>query len=1015
MKKIILSCLGIITIISNSYAGPQSIAGKALLLTDKIALNKGKEYSILAAPSGTFSWQDTTPYTHPDYVNLYFPYASPASISSIKFKTVYDSILDGELQARVDGKWQTLSKIKSTVKDRNKIFRIKLAKPVETKHLRLVIKQVSNIDHDILKIVDWDIEGKVPNQKILFNPKDLNLSCEAKDNVFDLPDSGKIQMLLKNTGQKDFQGKVVVKWETYNGFSTGVPDSTYGIDLAPGKEKNMELDFSLKRQGCYRATAYIYSQDRIMLAAKRIVFGLRDKQLFENAEVAEFPNDEEGAMPSLDERYRKNSTLWGADITQSSLGLRIPGELFFQKVSDAGGEILMSYLRYSEFEPLPGVYNFDVFDHLVRNARKYKLGLNMGLWWWDFRGPTQFWLEDERKLKEDGTHGKGWEGIYSNFSSKFKKHSKRAVELMVKRYKNCPEVWLWHPHPYGAVDHDGHGLKDYHPEALQQWAEYLNKKYKDIAALNKAYNADFADFSAVPVPTSSYEKLRQEGKLKESTRVLNYEKDWLDWLDFYHQNLLDMRVEMMKIVRKYDSKRGIGGVNATGGVGKADETLKAMVDHDAFYGDQGLNTNHLVRRLVAKQQYGLKLRHEDHSPLTIGRGKFNNKTIIDHSDWLVFQCTFLGLEHFNYVFTVWDNSPFWNRVFANPRAKKIVKEASKTDFVERKVAYLHSFLTDTLEGKYDYQGISIYRWWLMNGFSEAMMEPGNYFEIMSLGGNLSRLKDMKLAIDDSSRVMSKSAMNKMVSFVENGGKLVLFAASGEKLVDQEGDFELLKRLKYGDTNGLTRRELNSANLIFSNNNGVFRRTVSIPVNFWCGLNVPQGGKALGYIDEKVGAVSWPHGKGEVVLIAGLPGAIPESLGLDLFEKFKASGKKKFKNFSQVWGNAQRELGQITEMLTVDLAEWAGVPLQFQLNTDFLAGLKVKDGVRYIYMYNKGPDQIPVLRIDLPKGNYQVTCQTLSDSIELGKHKSVDIAAPGIRLPKLNSKRFMMVKIIPEKK
>lgn len=1013
MKKFIFTGFLIVAVLGNLSAAPQRITGKALLLTDKIALNNGKEYPILAPPSAENGWEDTTPFTTPDYVDLYFPFAAPAQISSVKFKTIFDSILAGELQAIVDGQWQTLSKLESTVKDRNKVFNISLAKPILTNHLRLVINDVSNIDHDVLKIVDWNIEGEIPQQPALFDSKDLVLDCAAEDNVFDLPDSAKIQMLLKNSSLQDFKGKVEVKWETYNGFATGVPNNAYDIDLAPGKDQKIELGFAFKQQGCFRATAYLYTQDgKIMLAAKRIMFGLRDKKLFEAGEIAEFMPQPEKVV-SLDERYRKNSTLWGADITQSNLGNRIPGEFFFKKISDAGGELVMSYLRYSEFEPLPGVYNFDSFDNLIRNARKYNLGLNMGLWWWDFRGPTQFWLADERKQHEGGKFGTGWEGIYSMFSPKFRQHAARAVELMIKRYQNCPEVWLWHPHPYGAVDHDGHGLKDFHPEALKQWTAYLKNKYQDIAALNKAYNANYADFAAVPVPTSEYEKLRKEGKLQESTRVLNYSRDWLDWLDFYHQNLLDMRNGMMDIVRKNDTKRGIGGVNATGGVGKADETFKSLADHHAFYGDQGLNINHQVRRLVAKRQYGLKLRHEDIAPVTIGRN-FDENNIIDRCDWDLFQCTFLGLEHFNYVFAVWDNSPFWDRVYANPRAKSIVKESSKADFVERKVAYLHSFQTDTLEGKYDYQGISIYRWWLMNGFSYAMMEPGNFFEIMSLGGDLYKLKNMKLAIDDSSRVMPEASVNEIVDFVQNGGKLVLLAASGEKTVGQDGDFELLKRLGYGDTSGLKDRELNSANLIFNNDNGVFRKTISIPVNFWCGLTVPKDGKALGYIGEKVGAVSWPHGKGEVVLLAGLPGAIPESLGLDLFEKFQASGKKEYKHVWKVWNNAERELGQITEMLTVDLAEWAGVPPQFKLNSDFSACLKAKGDTRLVYMYNQGPDQVPVLRIDLPEGKYHLVSETPTETVDLGAHKSEDISAPGIRLPKLDSKRFVMVRLTPVK-
>lgn len=998
MLKIVLCLVSLTGILSTVYA--ENISNYVMILRDERLVNNGKAFELLKPANAVPFWQNKFPMSGKAELNIWFPVSEPVMLSSIRAESRYEKATAAMLSSNGQ-------KFKFIHKSGNLEFYLK--PPLSTNALRFDLTNISNYDHGVLTYSDAKSPGK-----LLYKNDDIKLKCAAKFNVFDLTDPIKLEVQVSDSIKLVKKFKLFMDMRTFQGTIVKQKSEIKYFSLVKKNKLKIPFEFLYNRQGPYFVTVHLYDDERkILLSAKRIIIGIRNPELLSKGNVKEFKSLSKDEIISIDERLKRNSTIWSADATQGVTGRgRQPGEVYFKKIKSGGGEMLMSYLRYSDFEPLPGVYNFEYFDHMVKNAGKHGLGLNLGLWWWDFRGPTQYWLSNEHKLKKDGSIGKGWDGIYSLFSSKFNKHATRAVELMIKRYRNCPEVWLWHPHPYGAVDHDGHGVKDYHPQALKAWHKYLKTKYKTISSLNQVYNTNYKNWTLIQIPESNYEKLRKADKLAESTRTLNYNQTWLDWLDFYHQSLLDMRINMMKIVRKYDNKRGIGGVNATGGVGKANETFKSMADYNAFYGDQGLNINHQVRRLVAKQQYGLKLRHEDIIPVTIGRRGLTKEKIIDRTDWLAFQCTFLGLEHFNYVFTAWTNSPFWDRFFANPISKRLVKESSKAKLVERKLVYLHSFLTDTIEGKYNYQGISIYRWWLMNGFSYAMLSPGNYFEILSLGGNLSRLQDMKLAIDDSSRVMRSSTVNTLCEFVKNGGKLVLLAASGEKTVDEKGDFQLLRRLGYGDTSKLNVRNLNSATLTFNKNNGVFRKTVTIPVNFWCGLNVPKGGKALGYIGEKIGAVVWPYGKGEIVLIGGLPGAIPESLGLDLYEKFKASKKKKYTHVWKVWSNGERELAFITTMLTKDLAEWVSIPPQFYLNEDFNACLKIKGNTRLIYMYNQGSAQIPVFRMKLTNGKYRITCETLTQKYNLGVHGFESLFAPGISMPELKSKRFMMLRIEP---
>ena len=669
--------------------------------------------------------------------------------------------------------------------------------------------------------------------------------------------------------------------------------------------------------------------------------------------------------------------------------------------------MLMTFLRYSDFEPLPGVYNFEYYDHMVRYADRYGLGLEAGLWWWDFQGPTQYWLNDERIRKRDGSTGKGWAGIYSLHSKKFRKHAFRAVELLVKRYIDCPEIWMWHPHPYGAVDHDGHGIYDFHPQALKNWSEFLKKKYKTIAKLNHVYGSKYKVWNAVPVPAPLYEAHDKRKDFKAMVSVVDTRPQWLDWLDFYHQGLLDFRVNMMKLVRKYDNKRGISGVSATGGVGKADLTFKKTAEYDGFYGDQGLNILHHVRRLIAKRRYGLRLRHEDIAPVTVGRRGLTAETIVDRANWNMFQISLLGAEHFNYVFTAWTNSPYWDQVFANPRAKRLVKQSSKAKLISRKVGYTHSFKTDILAGKYDYQGISIYRWWMMNGFSKALLFPGNFFEMFSDGCDLSEVDNMKVMIDDGSRVITPEAKDKLISFVKNGGKLVLLVTSGERTLGSSKKYELLQALGYKNTVGLLQRKYNSAMLVFSKNNPVFGRTVSLPLHNRAILNVPEKGIILGRVGTDVGAVVWPCGKGQVVLIGGMPGSITEDRIQTLWSGKSKAEKKKA---GPLWADAERELGSIATDITRDVAEWADVPAQFSLPDRFRSCIKQDGDKLLVYIYNNGPADRGVLRIPNLKGNYKVSVETLNKEYKLGTYNAEKISIPGISLPLLGKWRYMVVRL-----
>ncbi len=993
MIKVFMAGLLLVTMAA-PLVRADNITAKARIPRDMREVNQGRAYDIFLPANARPEWRNMQPMTGRVSFRLYFPVAGDVTVKSIKAASRYESA-KVMLLASKKGKLEKLGQ-------KNKL-NFNLKSPVEAKEFFFVLDDITNKDHDVLQYLNWRIEGKASGS-LLFNPDDLKLTCNAEDNTVELNEPVKLRVQVNDRLKKvkslrlmsdmiSYQGKEVCHLRQEKIFSGNC---------------DMQLEYKVNSQGPYFVTVYLYDGYSSLVAAKRIIVGVRDRKLFETGEVKEFKSGSPVPVMSVDDIIKHKGTIFSADATQSLTGRgKQPGEAYFKKIKAAGGEMLMSFLRYSDFEPLPGVYNFEYFDHMVKYAGRYGLGLEAGLWWWDFNGPTQYWLKDERIRQRDGSVGKGKKGVFSVHSRKFNRHAVMATELLIKRYKDCPEIWFWHPHPYGGVDHDGEGIYDFHPDTLKDWAAYLQKKYGSIKKLNKVYNSQYKDWKSVPVPAPLYEELDKKKDFAAMIQVVDTRPQWIDWLDFYHRGLLDFRVNMMKLVRKYDKKRGISGVNATGGVGKADLTFAKLKEYDAFYGDQGLNILHHVRRLVAKRRYGLRLRHEDIAPVTIGRRGLTEATAIDRSNWDAFQICVLGASHFNYVFTTWTNSPFWNLLFANPRAQKLVKESNRAKLVTRPVGYLHSFTTDRFAGKYNYQNIPIARWWVMNGFSEAMLYPGNFFEMFSDGCDLKELKKMKVVIDDGSTVLTEKAEDALVDYVKNGGKLVLFVSSGQRTFGKDGEYSLLHRLGYKDTASLLKRRLASAMLVFNRNNPVFGRTAAIPLNRIASLKVPDGGTVLGRVKTDVAAVLWSHGKGRIVLIGGIPGSVTEDQIQGLWSGKSREEKKKA---GPLWAAAERELGGVAADITRDAAEWAGVALQFSLPDRFRACLK-QDGDKFlVYMYNNGPAERGVLRIPGLKGQYKVTAETLEKTYDLGSYNAADIAIPGLALPELGKYRYMVVRL-----
>ncbi|HEY3376224.1 MAG TPA: beta-galactosidase [Armatimonadota bacterium] len=1002
-----------------------NIASQGRVLVDEVIINEGKSCEQLP-PINSRPWADPTPFTSPDTVELWFPYLEPATINGIRCTALFDFMEGGMVQAWDGVRWTDVAPLPVLKTRKDRSVKVTFAKPVTTHALRLFITKVGNADHDRLQLTDFNIDGTLPKAEALYNPKDVSLACDAKYNVFDLPNPARVQVTVGNSLGTIERFRMKVAWTNNYLEPAGTQDLEETFTLAKGQTRAWTPTLSLPVQGPYVATVSLFDPARnVLLARQRLLVGLRDARIFEQGIVEPLDQPGQPIMP-FRARLQQMGTIWGTELSQAVLTSlnRRPGEEAFATLKLAGCDMVDAFIDYSLVEPLPGVYNFNYFDHMVRMTKQYGLGLNIAPWRWPARGLEQYWLYDELTRQRDGSPmsapmNSGTTGAFSFWGPQYQAHAFRAMEALIKRYNNSPSVWMWHPHPYGMVDHDAIGVEDGSVWAKAAFAKFLQAKYATIEKLNTAYATQYADFAAVPMPIPLWQQQEKLGKYAEMTRTLDTSPAAEDYFAFYNGDGPGRwRIEMMKLVRKYDTKRGISGVYASSGVGAADEVLRAMQQYDGGTGDQDIDFVHYFRRFIGMRQYGLHGRFEDHFPFTPGRLDYFKPGVnyAEASNWDMFQACFIGADQFNYTFPTWEESPFWDIVFANPRAKRLLQEAARAEVTTRPVAVLHSYLSDTHEGKYVYNGMDVANWWLMNGLSRTMIEPGLFFDPINTGGPLAQLDQMKVLIDDGSHLIPQAALDRLVRFVQEGGKLVLVNSSGERLQGAAtSTYPLLSALGYEDLKGIANVSYDDAELGFYEKNGIFSETGSMPVHAYSVLSAPKGGRVLGEINGKPGAVAWPVGKGEVVLLGG-------NWGRDYsaqFEVESATGTDAARK-KALWGTmsklSENQFARTGVAIMHDMARWADIPLGFTVNAGFVGARKADGKKTLIYLYNEEKDcATPVLSIlDLPTGDYQVTCESLSNTVKLSRVSAQALAQHGVVLPLAPKGHLMLVRFTPVK-
>jgi beta-galactosidase len=167
--------------------------------------------------------------------------------------------------------------------------------------------------------------------------------------------------------------------------------------------------------------------------------------------------------------------------------------------------VRLAEFAWSSMEPAEGQFDFAWLDRAIRLAEKHHLAVVLGT---PTAGPPA-WLTQKypETLRVDtngqrATHGNRAHGSVT--SVKYREFCRRIAEEMAKHYGQDPAVVGW------QIDNEyGYGMMSHNDEARQQFQEWLKAKYKSLDFLNERWSTaywsqTYEHWSEIPIPVGEH-------------------------------------------------------------------------------------------------------------------------------------------------------------------------------------------------------------------------------------------------------------------------------------------------------------------------------------------------------------------------------------------------------------------------------------------------------------------------------------------------------------------------------
>lgn len=793
--------------------------------------------------------------------------------------------------------------------------------PESTHGVAVVLTDVTDLDHEPVRVMEVRLLAAKAGEMVKAKVPALHLGTTREHHVFSLGDTVRVQARLDGKSDAAVGDGWVWRWQ-WDDF-VNRPIDAGGSRSWTGQP--VEFTLTPEEQGPLLLKAWLaHEASGAVVASSVLLVGVRDPEFPKMV-----PPLRARAATAAAKRPTRADVVekmqWGAEIYHRMLAAQFTAGAGPMEAFQRGGlTIVGAYQDLAWFEPLPGVFNFAGLDSVVQGAEAHGLGVELGLWRWYYgspglNGPTnlQYWLEPWSALKRDGTKGPRWLNVPSLHAAEYRAAALRASEVFFRRYREHPAVLIWHPHPFGIVDHDFTSTStereaplDYSPHARRAFAEFLRKRYGAIGALNARYGASHAEFTQVPMPEPLVKAMPE---IRRAVTTFDNRPAWRDYLEFRDTVAVHgFQSELFGLLRELDPERPISGMANTMANSAVTGEVALRTRFGVYYGDQNTETPAFIRRYLGSDSGRLPFRGEDHSPISPRRFPGDYRTRMNE---FFFNCATAGVNQLNYVFPVWEENPAW-AMFASPALRDAFAVNAASTAMPAQVGLLHSFTTGVLEGFTSYAYIELHRWLDLIAWSETMMVPGLWAEPLMIDAPPAEFSGKRLLIDNDSRVLTPEAVAALVRFVEAGGALVIQRTSGQYSPDRaEPTWALLRALDFAGVENL--RHVLAGEALVTGEGPL--AGMKLPLRDVSEITQP-GATPVATLDGKVVAAVWSKGRGHVLLLGGAIGDY----------SLAENRQRLLEGKPGAWAGWSDKLAARTEVfrtLTTKLQGWSGVAAQ----------------------------------------------------------------------------------------